>query len=233
MQMSWRSSCQPCGAHQRTAWLNYDEGTCRGGERWTLNVQPVVPISLNADWNVIREPSCRSSTRTSRERAKAVLATSRRLFLLEKPTASGWIIGGTAFLLPTASKDELGTERWAIGPTMVALKQTADGWTYGALWNYLISVAGDDNRADVNSTFFQPFLAKGIGKGRTLTVNLESSYDFEGDHWSIPVNFVYSRVTKIGGQMVSFAGGARYYLDSPPGGPDWGLRFVVTLLYPK
>jgi hypothetical protein len=33
--------------------------------------------------------------------------------------------------------------------------------------------------------------------------------------------------------MVSFAGGARCYLDTPSGGPDWGLRFVVTLLYPK
>jgi hypothetical protein len=33
--------------------------------------------------------------------------------------------------------------------------------------------------------------------------------------------------------MVSFAGGARYYLDTPPRGPEWGLRFVVTLLFPK
>ena len=48
-----------------------------------------------------------------------------------------------------------------------------------------------------------------------------------------PVNLMYSKVTKIGNQMVSFAGGARYYLESPAGGPDWGLRFVVTLLYPK
>jgi hypothetical protein len=49
----------------------------------------------------------------------------------------------------------------------------------------------------------------------------------------LPVNLMYSKVTKIGNQMVSFAAGARYYLESPPGGPDWGLRFVVTLLYPK
>lgn len=33
--------------------------------------------------------------------------------------------------------------------------------------------------------------------------------------------------------MVSFAGGVRGYLATPPGGPDWGVRFVVTLLYPK
>ena len=29
------------------------------------------------------------------------------------------------------------------------------------------------------------------------------------------------------------AGSVRFYLDTPPGGPDWGVRFVVTLLYPK
>ena len=81
--------------------------------------------------------------------------------------------------------------------------------------------------------FMQPFLAKGLGKGRTATINLESTYDFEAKHGTSRVNLMYSQVTKIGNQMVSFAGGARYYLESPAGGPDWGVRFVVTLLYPK
>lgn len=218
--------------------LNYDEGYGPGGdgERWTLNVQPVVPISLNDDWNVISRtilPIIDQDIGGSN--ASGIGDITQSLFFSpKKPTASGWILGvGPAFLLPTASEDELGTEQWAIGPTIVALKQTDDGWTYGALWNYLVSVAGDDDRADVNSTFIQPFLSKGLGKGRTATVNLESTYDFEGHAWNVPVNLMYSKVTKIGGQMVSFAGGARYYLETPAGGPDWGLRFVVTLLYPK
>jgi hypothetical protein len=199
-------------------------------------VQPVVPISLNADWNVISRtilPIIDQDIGGASESGIGDI-TQSFFFSKKKPTASGWVIGaGPAFLLPTASEDVLGTEQWAIGPTFVALKQTADGFTYGVLWNYLVSVAGDDDRADVNSTFIQPFLSKGLGKGRTASVNLESSYDFEGDHWNIPVNFAYSKVTKIGGQMVSFAGGVRYYIDTPPGGPDWGVRFVVTLLYPK
>jgi hypothetical protein len=64
-------------------------------------------------------------------------------------------------------------------------------------------------------------------------VNLESTYDWKGENWTVPVNLVYSNVTRIGGQMVSFAGGARYYLETPGEGPDWGLRFVVTLLFPE
>ncbi|MFY9825389.1 MAG: hypothetical protein WAM82_28695 [Thermoanaerobaculia bacterium] len=27
--------------------------------------------------------------------------------------------------------------------------------------------------------------------------------------------------------------GGRYYAEKPDGGPDWGLRFVVTFLFPK
>ena len=219
--------------------FNYDEGYGAGdGERFTLNVQPVVPISLNNDWNVISRtilPVIHQDDVIAGDSSSGIGDITQSLFFSpKKPTASGWIIGaGPAFLLPTASEDELGTEQWAIGPTVVALKQIEGGITYGALWNYLVSVAGDDDRADVDSMFIQPFFAKGFPGGRTLTLNLESSYDFEGEHWNVPVNLMYSKVTKIGNQMVSFAGGARYYLESPPGGPDWGVRFVVTLLYPK
>jgi hypothetical protein len=31
----------------------------------------------------------------------------------------------------------------------------------------------------------------------------------------------------------AFQVGYRYYVDGPNGGPDWGLRFAITLLFPK
>ena len=220
--------------------LNYDDGYGVGGdgERFTLNIQPVVPISLNDDWNVISRtilPLIAQDDVIGNDSQSGTGDTIQSLFFSpKKPTAAGWIWGvGPAFLLPTASDDDLGSEQWGIGPTAVALKQTADGWTYGALVNHLVSVAGGDDRADLNATFLQPFLSKGFPGGRTATFNLESTYDWESEAWNVPVNVMYSKVTKIGNQLVSFAGGARYYLESPPGGPDWGLRFVVTLLYPK
>jgi hypothetical protein len=220
--------------------LNYDEGYGTGGDgkRLTLNVQPVAPFSLNEDWNVISRtilPIIHQDDVISDESETGTGDTTQSFFFApRKPTAAGWIWGvGPAFLLPTASENELGTEKWGIGPTAVLLKQTADGWTYGALVNHLVSVAGDDDRTDVNSTFLQPFLSKAFGQGRTVTVNFESTYDWEGEAWNLPMNFTYTKVTRIGGQMLSFAGGARYYFETPAGGPDWGLRFVVTLLYPR
>jgi hypothetical protein len=161
--------------------LNYDEGfgIDGDGERWSLNIQPVAPFSISEDWNVISRtilPVIHQDVPPGGSDSGLGDTTQSLFFSPKAPTASGWIWGvGPAFLLPTASEDVLGTEQWAIGPTAVVLKQTATGWTYGALSNYLVSVAGDDDRADVESLVLQPFLAKGLGKGRTATNTPESS----------------------------------------------------------
>jgi hypothetical protein len=66
-----------------------------------------------------------------------------------------------------------------------------------------------------------------------LSVGLESTYDWESEQWTVPLNLGYSRVSRIGSQLVSWQGGVRYYLDAPDSAADWGLRFTVTLLYPR
>ncbi|GFE80695.1 hypothetical protein GCM10011487_26950 [Steroidobacter agaridevorans] len=104
---------------------------------------------------------------------------------------------------------------------------------YGALVNQLWSVAGDDDRPDVNAMFLQPFLTKALGQGRTIALNTESTYDWEREQWTVPINISYSKVSKLGAQLVSWQGGLRYYVDAPSDGPDWGLRFTFTLLFPK
>lgn len=218
---------------------NWDTGMGRGdGERWTLNTEPVIPIGISGHWNMISRtivPLIAQSDVVDEDSQSGFGDITQSLFFSPKqPTASGWIWGlGPALLLPTATDDLLGNEQWAVGPTAVMLKQTAQGWTYGALVNHLWSVAGEDGRADVNSTFLQPFVSKALGRGRTLTLNSESTYDWTAGHWNVPINVTYSKVTVLGTQRISFAGGARVYLDSPEGGAGWGLRFVVTLLFPE
>ena len=66
-----------------------------------------------------------------------------------------------------------------------------------------------------------------------MTLNTEATYDWNGHQWTVPINLTYSKVTKFGNQMVSFIFGVRAYAHTPGKGPDWGLRFVVVLLYPK
>jgi hypothetical protein len=79
-----------------------------------------------------------------------------QFFSPKSPTAGGWIWGaGPVELLPTAADDVLGGEKWGLGPTAVALKQ-AGPWTVGILANHIWSVAGDDDRGDINATYMQP-----------------------------------------------------------------------------
>ena len=221
--------------------LNYDDGLGPNddGGRVLLNVQPVIPVSISKDWNMISRtivPVIYQSGVFPGEGSQ--LGTGdvlQSLFFSPKaPTKSGWIWGvGPALSVPLASDDLLGSGKWSAGPTAVVLRQTQSGWTYGALVNQVWSIAGDGDRANVSSMFLQPFLAKAIGKGQTVTVNFESSYDWEAGQWTVPLNLTYSKVGKIGKRLVSYGGGFRYYFDAPDNGPNWGVRFVFTLLYPK
>lgn len=138
---------------------------------------------------------------------------------------------GPVFLLPTASDAALGLDQFGAGLTGVALKQTGP-WTYGVLANHIWDV--DGGSTDINSTFVQPFLAYITPTKWTFTVNSETTYDWTTDSASIPVNFVASKMIKIGNRPVSIGGGLRYWVDSPTGGASgWGARFIVSFLFPK
>jgi hypothetical protein len=212
---------------------NYDETFGADGHRHTINVQPVIPVSISEDWNLISRtivPIISQENLTPGTDQSGFGDIVQSVFFSPKaPTASGLIWGvGPAALLPTGSSD-LSADTWALGPTAVVLKQQGK-WTVGALANHLEDVSGD---ANISATFVQPFLSYSLGKGRTLGLNTESTYDWEAEQWNVPVNLTYSKVTRFGGQLVSIGGGVRGYLESPSGGPDWGVRLVFTLLYPK
>jgi hypothetical protein len=49
----------------------------------------------------------------------------------------------------------------------------------------------------------------------------------------VPLGLFASQVLKISGQPLSLQFGPRVYLDGPSGGPEWGLRFNMVLLFPN
>jgi hypothetical protein len=221
--------------------LNYDQsiGPAEDGDKWSLYVQPVVPIELNKEWNVISRtvlPIVSQDEIYPGAGSQSGLGdTVQSVFFSPKATtASGWIWGaGPVFLLPTGSDDLLTADKWGAGPTVVVLKQE-HGWTYGALGNHLWSFAGNDSRADVSLTFLQPFLSYTTPKAWTFTINSESTYDWQDQQWSAPVHALVTKVTKVGSQLVSVGGGLRYWAASPDSGAGGlGVRVVITLLFPK
>ena len=221
---------------------NYDEnyGPDDEGSVSRLNIQPVIPFSISDDWNVITRtivPLIDQNDVPVAGIDESGLGdiTASQFFSPKAPTSGGWIWGvGPVELLPSASDEVLGGEKWGLGPTGVVLKQSGP-WTVGALANHIWSVAGDDDRADINATFLQPFVSYIFTKTKTtVSVNTESTYDWEGDTWSVPLNAQVAQMLKVGPQILQVMLGARYWADAPDNGPEgWGLRAQVTLLYPK
>jgi hypothetical protein len=220
---------------------NYDGriGPSESGHKNYVNFQPVIPIGLNEEWNVISRTIVpivgQRNVFEQDSRQSGIGDIVQSLFLSPvKPTAGGLIWGaGPVFLIPTASDDLLGGEKWGLGPTGVVLKQHGP-WTYGALANHIWSVGGAGDRSDVSSTFLQPFVSYTTPEAWTFSLNTESTYDWKSRQWSVPVNAFVTKLLKIGSQPVSVGTGVRYWADTFEGGPHgWGARVIVTLLFPK
>jgi hypothetical protein len=219
---------------------NYDEniGLNDKGSVWRINIQPVVPFSLNDNWNLITRTILplidQKDIPFTGEGESGLGDTVQSFFFSPKAPVNGWVVGaGPVFLWPTATDNALGSEKWGIGPTAVALKQKGP-WTGGALVNHIESFAGDDNRIDVSATFIQPFLTYITKTKTSLSLTTESTYDWKNEKWSVPLIFNAFQMLKIGPQIMQAGVGIRYWADSPDGGPeDWGARVQLTFLFPK
>jgi len=202
-----------------------------------LNVQPVIPVGLNQDWNLIIRTIIplidMESAGPGLKDTSGMGDITQSFFFSPKLPVDGWIVGaGPVFLYPTASHDDLGNEKWGTGPTFVVLRQE-HGFTYGMLANHIWSFAGNSGRQNVSATFLQPFFSYTTKTYTSFTVNTESTYDWENTQWTVPVNFMVSQILKIGSQPISLQLGYRYYADAPENGPDWGIRVNLVFLFPK
>lgn len=221
--------------------FNFDDdiGPLDQGSRLTMNVQPVAPFDLNDEWNLISRtilPLVSQEDIFPGSGDQFGLGdTVQSLFFSPKaPTSGGWIWGaGPVILLPTATDDLLGADKWGAGPTAVVLKQ-AGPWTYGALANHIWSFAGDSDRNDISSTFLQPFVSYTTPTAWTVAVNVEATRDWKAGQWNIPAIVAISKVIRVGKQVMSVQAGPRYYLESTPNGPEgWAFRATLTLMFPR
>ncbi len=213
--------------------FNYDTGYgSEDGNQTTLNIQPVIPFSLNDSLKLITRTIIpyKWQDDVSGKSGSNQGFGDTTVSLWFSPTKSSFTWGvGPIFYLPTSSNRELGVGEWGGGITGVLLVQEGP-WTIGGLGNHIWSFESDD----INSTYLQSFLAHTTKDAWTYTVNSESTYDWTTDEWTAPVNLMISKLVRFGKQCVSLQAGARYYLASPDSGPDgWGARLSATLVYPR
>ncbi|MCQ0092244.1 transporter [Roseovarius sp. M141] len=219
--------------------LDYNSGFASGnGDQTTMTVQPVIPISINNDWNVISRTIIpvvfQDGVVPGLGHQSGFGNTTQSLFFSPKaPTKGGVIWGvGPMFQLPTAT-DRIAPADWGVGITGVVLKQTG-GLTIGGLASHIGSVSNGELGNKFSATYLQPFISYSTASGTSYTLNTESTYEWNSKEWSVPINATVGQMVKFGKQPVQLTAGVRYWADSPAGGPDdWGGRLQMTFLFPK
>ncbi len=223
--------------------FGYNQGYgSEDGARFVLTIQPVIPIPLNEDWNVISRtilPVIWQDDIAGLSGEQFGLGDTLQSLFFSPSAPLDVGIGnltwgaGPVISIPTGTDALLGSGKLGLGPTGVALIQSGP-WTYGALVNHVWSVAGASSRADVNASFIQPFLVYTTDTAWGFGVQTESAYDWETGLWSVPINVFINKLTTIGSQKVQYQLQGRYWADSPSGGPeDFGVSFKITFLYPS
>jgi len=217
---------------------DHDIGPREEGRKTYLNIQPVIPFSIGAEWNLISRtilPVIHQNDLAPGLGAQTGFGdiTQSLFFSPKKPTESGLIWGaGPAFLVPTG-REYMTENKWGAGPTAVVLKQE-HGWTYGVLANHIWSFAGNGD-VGVSNTYVQPFLSYTNARYTTFGVNTESNYNWKTNDWSVPLNFTVTQLLKVGDQRLTVQGGVRYWASTPDRvGPEkLGFRLAVTFLFPN
>lgn len=218
---------------------NHGIGPDGEGDQYYINLQPVIPIKLSDDWNMISRTILPIITQNDiypgAGNQFGIGNTQQSLFFSPVKPTHGiiWGVGPIAYL-NTASDPLLGPEKWGAGPTGVALWQGGP-WTIGILANQIWSFAGDSQEPDINQAYMQPFISYSTKNGWTFTANSESTYYWDTQEWSVPFNFVVQKLVHFDKQPIALFAGARYWAVSPEGaGPnDWGVRAGMVFLFPE
>ncbi|HEY1269576.1 MAG TPA: neuromedin U [Candidatus Binatia bacterium] len=229
---------------------NFQAGAHHNKRIYVLNIQPVVPIKLTDDWNMIARvimPIVDQHALSPAADGGFGLGDMNPTFFFapSKPGAIIWGLGPT-FTFPTATQEELGAEKWSVGPAAVILTMPGH-WVFGALVNNQWSIAGWGKK-NVNTFLMQPFVNYNLPDGWYLVSAPIVTADWKakkaGDVWTLPVGAGVGKLFKLGDVLplegrplekfpINAQIGAYGNVLKPEFGPAWQLRFQVQFLFPR
>ncbi|MGO9934339.1 MAG: neuromedin U [Steroidobacteraceae bacterium] len=205
-----------------------------------LNIQPVIPISVSEDWNII--------TRTiipivslpafapGQTRTNGVGDVQLTAFLSPaKPGA--WIWGaGVITQLPTHSNQLLGNDNVGFGPSFVVLHlEHGSPWVYGVLVNNVWS-SNNATAPSYNNGLMQPFANYNFESGLYLTSSPIVTVNWQAkgsNQWTVPMGGGVGKLFKIGRLPVNTQLSMYYSVVRPDFAPNWQVRAQVQLMFPK
>ena len=226
-----------------------------------LNIKPVVPMSLSANWNLINRaivPVVYQDSGFMGQKHESGVSIGRPTtdFTTKEgdigsqfglgdiiyqgfisPKNPGKLIWGLGpqINFPTGT-DRFTSNQWSAGPAAVLLAMPGH-WVYGALLSNVWNIGnGYDDAPDVNAMTFQPFVNYNFDKGWYVNMSPVMTADWEadsGDQWTVPLGGGVGRVMKIGSQHVNLRGAVYYNVQEPGDDNAWNMQFTCTFLFPK
>lgn len=204
-----------------------------------LKIQPVIPFTLNRDWNLITRtivPVIKQPTPSTANEETWGLGASQFSAFLSPAGSSAMVWGvGPIFQFPTTTDDVLGSRKWGAGPT-AAVFIIEGPWAVGLLVNNVWSFAGSRDRPNVSQFLAQYFLNYNFDQGWYLTSSPIVTSNWEassGNKWTVPLGGGVGKVFQIGNLSFNATLQAFSNVVRPDPGPDWTLRLQFTLLLPR
>jgi len=219
---------------------NFDAGPHNGVQE-VLNIQPVIPIHISPEWNVITRTILPLVWSPSFSPAPSVpfgtAPTTFSAFLSpSKPSAGGWLWGaGPVAQIPTMSSSTLGSNVWGLGPAAVIVRMDSP-WVYGVLVNNVFSLGGTTGRGGTSYSVMtiNPFVTYNlpggwfVGSVPVVTANWQAP----GTKWTVPVGLQGGRLIKLWGKLpVNLVVGAYYNVVRPEFAGRWTLRTQVAFVF--
>jgi hypothetical protein len=214
------------------------------GGRGTFNlleIQPVIPIHLTPDWNVITRtvvpvvwtPDLSPIPTVS----VGIAPTDLSAFLTPKNETNGWLWGvGPVVQIPTITSADLGSNVWGGGPTAVVV-HTGDKIVAGALANAIWSFGGTKGPGgnSYNTSLFEPFFNYNFGHGWYVysDPNIVANWQARGTNkWTVPIGGGAGRIIRLGGKLpIKLSAGLFYNVVQPTVGGRWVLNTDLTLIF--
>jgi hypothetical protein len=226
-----------------------------------LNIQPVVPVNLSENWNLIvrwiTPIIWQPAPGTANLEVYGIVENTPAYFAAQDVQAHAGVFGlgdmtptfffspakphkviwgaGPMFALPTATGRVLGQGKLSVGPSLVVLTQPGP-WTIGALVNNIWSVAGPSDRANVNQMLLQYFINYNLKKGWSISISPTITANWKassGNVWTVPVGGGVGRVFRLGFQPVNVSVAFFGNVVHPVDGSPWGMRLQMSFLFPK
>jgi len=222
------------------ATFNYGPNAHGRGTFDVLEIQPVIPIHLTPDWNLITRtvlPVVWTPDLSPVPTVPVGVApTDFSAFLTPSKETNGILWGGGPIVqIPTISSADLGSSVWGGGPTAVVV-YTGGKIVAGALANTIWSLGGTKGPFgnSYNTSLFEPFFNYNFGQGwyAYSDPNIVANWQARGTKWTVPLGGGAGRLIRVGGKLpVKLSAGLFYNVVRPTYGGRWVLNANVTLIF--